>query len=563
MDSVMLLRFSLCCLLAVSALHAQAGRGGNAIGGPVMRGGGIQADAPHDCAASGTVVNAITGEAIPKAMVTMGGPDAVGSATDAQGRWSIANATCGTFYPQATRDGFIQNNQFGPLTASRSNNIIQLTSGSPVNGIRISLMPGGVIAGTVRDSDGDPVDSARIQIMRTNVQNGKRVLNNQGGTATDAEGNFRIGGLVPGRYVVCAMSGRNTFPVGGGPPMVYRDSCFPGPPSTATSNTSQIDAGREFRTALTLTPTRGVHIRGSISGLPSPSPGGPANGPVANVQLMRIQNGMGGGAGGRVMPDGTFDIAGIQPGSYMLRTNFPSNGPQQNGPSAQLQIEIGDSDVDNVVLAVQSPGSISGNVRFALSPTAAQTGTNPMVNVSLQPAVQGTPFYGPNPQAQWDADHVSFSFAPVPAGQFRMNANVNGQGTYVKSATLHGQDVLNTGFTVDGTAVGPIEVVVSDDVGGVDITVNDADGQPVTGQVLLLPASGGVRRIIGAGDDGHASNKFLPTGEYRAWAFDNANSVPFAEDDWLAQNTGTGEKITISTGGTANATLKRLASPPE
>ena len=35
-------------------------------------------------------------------------------------------------------------------------------------------------------------------------------------------------------------------------------------------------------------------------------------------------------------------------------------------------------------------------------------------------------------------------------------------------------------------------------------------------------------------------------------------TVPYAEDDWMAQNAGSGEKVTVTSGGAANVTLKRI-----
>lgn len=541
------------------ALYAQGGRGGvgrvAGSGNPAGAGSGAQAPPPAtDCAASGTVVNGMTGEPIPRAMVTMGGADASGSATDAMGRWSIVNTTCGQRLPSATRPGFIPTNQLG-VSAGRPK-MIQLVSGSPVTSLKIELMPEGAIVGKVQDSNGDPLEFVQVRVMRVDIQQGKRTLGNANGGTADAQGNFRIGGLPPGHYFVCVSSRQITYPVGGGEALVYPESCYPGPLSAGLSAAAPLEAGREMRTAFTLTAVRGAHVRGSLSGFPAPS----RPGPQVSVQLVQ-SNGLG-GKGGQVKPDGTFDIPAVAPGSYIARANLPQVGAN-NGPGSQIQaladVQVGDSDVNDVTLTAQSPGSVSGTVRFEF--TNPTTAASPAVDVNLVPATNGPSFFGgPIPRAQWDSSHLSFEFAPVPPGQLRFNAYVNGQGVYVKSATIRGQDVLNQPLTVNGTT-GPIDIVVSDDVGGIDATVNDADGHPVAASVMLVSAAG-QRSFLNGGDDGHATNPGMPTGEYRAWAFDNLN-VPYAEDDWMAQNAGSGEKVTITTGGNAIVTLKRIAAPAE
>ncbi len=559
----MLLRYVFGCLLIATPLYSQGvvqvgGRGR----GPAGTSGARATPPAMDCAASGTVVNAITGEPIARAMVSIGGAggsDMSGAATDNSGRWSITNAPCGTRVPTATRPGFIAMNQMLSATSARTN-MIQLVSGSPASNIKIPLMPAGMIAGTVRDSNGDPLEQAQIRLMRSNVQLGKRTMINQGGTSSDLEGNFRFGNLMPGHYIVCASSNQITYPVGGGDALVFRESCYPGPVSSGLSNAMAVDAGREIRTSLTLAPTHGVRIRGKVSGAPEPAPNSPPNGPTGNVQLMTVPAG-GGGKGAAISPDGTFEIRNVQPGSYVLRAMWRQQGPGVQ-PSAQTEIEVGSNDVDNIVMSFQPPGSLDGIVRYQLTQNGTATGGNPVLNVNLRQAAPGGVFFGPIPQAQWDANHTQFTFAGVPQGQFSLNANLSGAGgQYVKSATLRGQDVLNQGFSVEGKA-GPVEVIVSDDVGSVDATVNNKDGHPVAASVLLLTRSG-QRRILNSGDDGHVSAKNVPTGEYRAWAFDNINAVPYAEEDWMTRNAGAAEVVNVTSGGSAAVTLKMNIAPTD
>ena len=61
----------------------------------------------------------------------------------------------------------------------------------------------------------------------------------------------------------------------------------------------------------------------------------------------------------------------------------------------------------------------------------------------------------------------------------------------------------------------------------------------------------------------HATNATMPTGEYRAWAFDNLSTVPYGEEDWMSQNAGSGEKVTVTSAGSTSVTLKRITAPAE
>jgi hypothetical protein len=549
----MFVRICFCLFLVVGLLPAQGGRGGRGAPGP----GQPQAPPPAtDCAASGTVVNGMTGEPIPKAMVSMGGADGAGSATDALGRWSMTNVTCGNRFVTATRPGFISGNngQAGPATRPR----IQLVSGTPVTSVKVALMPEASVTGRVLDVDGDPVEQVQIRLMRVVVENGTRVLNQMGGATVDAQGNFRVGGLQPGRYIVCASSRMVTYPVGGGAGMVYGESCFPGGSASGMTSAMPIEAGREVRTSFTLVPVRGAHVRGSVSGVPITSSSEQSNGPRAVVQLMQVPNGFGGHTA-QVKPDGTFDIAAVPPGSYIARVNLPGNQANGPAPTAMATVEVGDGDINGVALTIQSAGSLSGSVHFEFSNPA--TAANPVVDVNLIPPASGINFVGPIPRVHWDADHLNFDFANVPPAPLRFNAYVNSAGVYIKSATLRGQDVLNDPVTVNG-ATGPIDVVVSDDTGSINVTANDKDDHPVAASVILVPATG-APRFLNSGDDGQASQKNFPVGEYRVWAFADITKVPYAEAEWMAQNAGSGERVTITSGGTANITVKRIVTAPE
>lgn len=222
----MLPRRCLCALIAVMMLQAQGG----GRGGPVRSygSGSAPGNPPADCAVSGTVINAMTGEPVPRAMVSLGGFDAAGSATDATGHWSISNTSCTLNRPvNASHIGFIASNMLRTSPGSRPT-VVNLVSGTPVTGVKISLMPEASIAGKVLDPNGDPIEGARVQAAHAVVQAGQRTLVNTGAAATDSQGNFRMGGLPPGRYVICAASSQLTYPVGGGPAMVYREDCFRG-----------------------------------------------------------------------------------------------------------------------------------------------------------------------------------------------------------------------------------------------------------------------------------------------------------------------------------------------
>lgn len=566
------LRSCLCTLALAAALSAQVGgRGGGVVqftpsAGLQPQPAANQTPLATDCAASGTVVNAVTGEPIPRAMVSLSGQSNTGSATDSNGQWSVTNQTCGFITPTATHPGFITGSYGQQQTVFRR---LELVSGSPMRDLKITLMPEGTISGRVQDENGDPIEGAQITVARVAVLNGTRAMINGGvgGVGTDSQGNFRTDRLQPGRYVVCAQSSERVFPAGGGEAMVYASDCYPGPISAGPSVAAPLDAGRELRIGLTLRSTAGLHVRGTVSGMPG-TPGG-----RGTVNLMRVVNqGRGGGLVGMmggsavrpslIAPDGSFDITSVSPGSYVARAAIQTQPGPNNVLSADQEIQVGNSDVSNVHLSLQPNGSVAGTVHVVLTnPTADKPdASKPNVNVNINPATPG--MGGANGQAQWDADHLNFTLPSVQPGQYYLNLGLRQtSGTYIKSATLNGQDVINQPFTVNG-ATGPIEIFVSDDSGTFSANVTDTNDQPVSGMIVLKPSSG-QSIVVPAGDDGKATRDGLPAGQYRAWAFDDIRNVPYNEDEWMAQHAGPSQSVTISASGAANITLKRIAAPAE
>jgi hypothetical protein len=182
----------------------------------------------NDCSASGTVVNAITGQPVAGAMVILGDPanSTNGAASDATGKWTIANVPCVPASPSARKVGFLEH--YYPVTQ------VPLVSGSPLNDVKIRMMPEGVISGRVQDTNGEPVARADIRVLIVSVREGKRNLWARIGLSTDSQGNFRVDGLEPGSYSVCAASSRLTYPVGGGGANVFLEDCYPGTPSAGS-----------------------------------------------------------------------------------------------------------------------------------------------------------------------------------------------------------------------------------------------------------------------------------------------------------------------------------------
>jgi len=89
---------------------------------------------------------------------------------------------------------------------------LELTDGSRIGDVKIRVWKFGAIAGTVTDESGEPVVGARVRTLRSTFLAGHRRLVAEAAASTDDRGMYRIGGLLPGEYIVLVPAVQTTLP---------------------------------------------------------------------------------------------------------------------------------------------------------------------------------------------------------------------------------------------------------------------------------------------------------------------------------------------------------------
>jgi len=87
-----------------------------------------------------------------------------------------------------------------------------LADGQALEGVSIPIFHGGSISGRVVDASGDPVEFAQVSLLRIPAAGRVGRPTMRGGTATDDRGEFRIGRLEPGSYIVQVIGRRGPNP---------------------------------------------------------------------------------------------------------------------------------------------------------------------------------------------------------------------------------------------------------------------------------------------------------------------------------------------------------------
>ena len=276
---------------------------------------------------SGRVVAADTGSPIRRAQINVNSREAQFNrsvTTDSEGRYELSSLPAGRYRLFVNKAGYVTL-EYGQARPFEAGKPLDIADAQALDKIDFSLPRGSAITGRITDEFGDPITDVQVEALRYQFVNGERQLVNAGRSAqTDDLGGYRIFGLMPGDYIVRA-SMRPNMP--GAPraadvePIGYPGTYYPGVSDISQAQTVTAVLGQELSSiAFALVPARLSRISGTVMG----SDGRPLAGAMV---MLRARNGGGIGAlrmnivnGGnnQVRPDGSFQLANVPPGDYVL-----------------------------------------------------------------------------------------------------------------------------------------------------------------------------------------------------------------------------------------------------
>ena len=217
---------------------------------------------PQMGALSGTALNSVTGAPLGKVelrAIPAGVRFApmASTTTDAKGNFTLVDLPPGEYRLKALRNGFLDT-YYGARRAASAGTLITLEAGQEIKNLRIKLAPYSVIAGTVRDPDGEPISGAALMLFAQSFESGRRRITQQGfwENKTDDLGQYRITDLPPGKYYVQAItriaSGDEDDPnvvvidhsaKPAGPPKVLLPTLYPGVLDPALARLVEVGPG--------------------------------------------------------------------------------------------------------------------------------------------------------------------------------------------------------------------------------------------------------------------------------------------------------------------------------
>ena len=478
----------------------------------------------QQCAIKGSVIDAVTSRGLRKAYLILGGSYA--SITDDQGNFVFEDVKPGSYVLNAEHQGYIDGH-FGEAGSEPIK--IKLTPGQTLSDIKIELTPQAVVTGRVVNEDGEPWIHATVNMFRCKWSHGHRTIQGFSGEVVNDQGEFRIGQVPPGKYYLAAEpdSGWEMRNRPSGKKIVIRQpTWYSNSPDLEGAAPIIVGPGNQI-SGLEIRLRRGSthRIRGKLLAVDTVPPPDEKTG---RFGARRISAHLASAAAvnsksGTIRSDGTFEIAGVPPGTYELSVDqgFPFGS---NVHLASVKVRIEDQDLEDVSIELIAPRPVKGVIEISDKGSIKPSGHI----VQLE---SDTPGWSPEAVSRADG---SFDFALVSPGRYRIQ--VLGSGFYLKE--IRYGDVVSTDGTISVTGAEGRLVLLLSTLGarlsGTVTRTTDGKASRAKPQVVLI--SNRVPARLGAFDQtGTFTFQDLAPGTYKLYAFEGVPDGAWEDPDFMKE----------------------------
>lgn len=493
---------------------------------------------------TGTVVNSVTGEPIPRALVRTNGMVQRTVFSDSEGHFQIDGLPPMQTSLIAQKPGYTQ-------PSEDLHSWFHIGANTPA--LVIKLAPQGAIYGRVTDPSGQPIEHMPLRLTARSLREGRRMWEPRAMAESDEDGHFRFPNLMPGTYYVAAgpLDSEPRILAAGekaktGFPHVY----YPGVPDFSSAQPIQLTAGQQMEADFSLGAVPIYQVSGTISGRqPDQGVGFQLLTPSGDdISLPSNFN----------METGTFKLQDVPSGSYIVRAIS----------QADLQPMRAEAHV-NVATNIE-------DLRLTLAPTV----TIPIVVRMESRASSGSS------NSPWSPDHPPVSVRLIPADlntaeQFSSYEHRSGHPTmvlqsvdpgnytavlmpqppwYVQSATYAQTNLLYDDMLVVSGQSYPMEIALRDDSASLTATVKSSDGSPVNATVIVVPQPAGKisPRVVRGGSNEFSAYGLAP-GEYLVFAFDRIDDLEYASPDAFAPYASQAAHVTLTPNQKAQVSLDLIS----
>ena len=521
-----------------------------------------------------------------------------GAVTGVDGKFAFPSVPAARYQLVATSPGFVPA-EYGQKRMKGAG-LPLIVSGQAMTNLRLEMVPTGAISGRVTDPYGQPIAIADVFVLKSSYQEGRRILTPFLSAKTDERGEFRLFWLTPGTYYlnVVVPDGTNqadliinsdninpatsiigvrtilrdvlSRPIGTGAAEneAHVPVYYPSTTNPQQARPIEVRAGEDIRGIyITAGVVRTFHVRGVVSNFVAGAgmqgqtrliPTDPAWPPM---QTPLDSN------------TGKFDYGRVVPGSYILYVQVRPPGATSPADAlwATMPLEVREQDVDNLTLVPRAGINLTGKVVLDGQPAGTLASLVGGLFLGMRPDPLVTQ-QAPSPSTRVSPDGT-FVLAGAIAGNYRIYAPpllspnnpalLGGlppsppglENSYVKSIRVGGADVLDSGVRLIPIEGLSMEIVLGTNAGSLEGRVT-RDGNPAADVTVgMLPNTFSARgyrtdmhRTILTDASGHFQLRGLPPGDYKVFAWEDADKDAIMDLDFVRGYEEKGTRIEIADG---------------
>ena len=488
---------------------------------------------------AGTVVNAVTGGPMRGATVAVLAEEDSRRIASAQsgndGRFDIPGLAAGMYQLSASKRGYAS--AFYDEHEEFSSAIVT-GDGQDTSGLVFRLTPGAALRGVVTADGGDPVDGAQVMLFKKPEGHtpGEKIAQADS-TVTDDTGAYEFGNLAKGEYLLAVKAepwyamhsaGRGS-PQGEGNralDVAYPITFFDSTTEEASASPIVLTGGSRVEADVSLHAVPALRLGVEV---PHKQDGSAAVPELKQTIFGTILSSRSADFMDAIT-NGRAEFAGIAPGQYELTQGDPPRVEELDANTSQ-QVEPG-AGIPAVAVSgtVQSAtgGLLSGEAVVTLEPSDSSQGLKPMVS---------------------DFNRGSFSFGAVPAGKWKLRAEIGGMQAPVISIAVGGRPHSGNVVTVQDRA---LTLVVKVSAGGTRVEgFAGAAGKGKAGiLVLLVPRDTAafpemVRRDQSNSDGSFVMRDAVP-GQYTAVAIEDGWALDWTRPEVIGRYLPGGIAVTVT-----------------
>jgi len=540
-----------CAVLSCSGVGARGGGQSGSAGAAGTAAAKTGKEKEETCRVSGTVFKMVDGTPLKNATVRLENEEdhehTIAVRTAADGRFVLKNVPSARYKLKVSRNGFVEK-EYGQQKPNDPGAVLALSPGENRHGLEIKLLPAAVIAGRIYDEDGEPSSQTVVMASREVYHEGHRTLAAKGYAQTDDLGQYRIFGLAPGRYYVSAMqrdwneiNGDREFNAMAGEKAErgYIKTYYPGTPDPGRAAVIVVKEGEEVGgTDIAMKQVVVHRIRGKLVNAVTHKG-------AVDAELVLIARGQklewDFEAGQQVKKaDGTFEIANIVPGAYLLAAFWNDQGKSY---TTQEKIDIGESDVEGLSLVIGAGVTIPGRIRWEGKPSMEREN----MQVMLRPAESQYPWGG---SARTVSDQ-QFTLKDIGDGDYEVQISGYTKDCYVKDVEYGGTHSAENKISVSKGGGAELVVTISSRGARVQGAVVDKDGVPTAGVwVVAVPDEArrsNLKLFKSQTTDqyGKYDLRGLAPGTYRIFSWSGVEQGEWEDAEFLRPQEGKGELLEL------------------